>query len=814
MKYNDSVFEKKLDIKRLIHRFLGIKLIFVITALVFLTVAYFLNKKSEPVYKNYSTILIKEKTGSNPLAGSKGLVGDLSFLSDPYNTETTAELIRSYNLVKQTVSRLPFEVSYYKKTGVLPLNLFSDLPFFQSKTELYENPPFKVIFDKSHVQPVYFNFDIEVLNQEKFRITGQGEEVLVYNYIDGKVLYEVPSLMVNEVYRFNETIETEHYKFKIELTEHFNAKGESNGLMFYFNHIDVLASTYLNNLSASPSSQLSMILHLAITGKNYEKISDFLEQLNYNFLNNDLQKKNDAALNTIDFIDQQISSVTDSLSTAESNLKNFRSSNQVMDLSFQGQKVFEQLSMLEDERATVLTQKRYYEYLKEYMNKNENISNLMAPSAMNVVDPVLNELIKKIVELNSRLSEISVGSKNVYRQEIEGQLENVKSTILENVNNNLSNIEINLNELEYRINSLSSKISQMPSTELKLMGIQRKFDLNNEIYTFLLQKRFEAEITRASNSPDYEIVDGPRTLNPGPVAPKKKLNYIIALFLAFILPIGGVLAYDFFNNKITSQEELENLDIPLIGHVLLNNHKTNTVVRDYPQSTVTESLRNVKTNLDFFTSDKPIQVISFTSSLSGDGKSFCSLNLANILANNNQRVVILEYDLRRPNLHKYLNIRNTVGLSSYLSNQAMLEDVIIPTNIENLDIICAGTLPPNPSELISSALTAELFDTLKSTYDFVIIDTAPVGIVSETFKLMSYADLNVFVVRQNHTLKNALLHTIKNFKTNKVENVVTLFNGVLSNKGEYSYKYTSSYYTGEDISKKPGLMQKIFKRNS
>jgi len=350
----------------------------------------------------------------------------------------------------------------------------------------------------------------------------------------------------------------------------------------------------------------------------------------------------------------------------------------------------------------------------------------------------------------------------------------------------------------------------MPRTELQLRNIERKFTISDEIYTFLLQKRSEAQIAKASSMPDYEVVDPAVMATSVAVSPKSKLNYLIALFLALLMPGSAILMKDFFNNKITESEEIESFTTyPVLGRVFHSFHRSKLIVNDHPNSSVTESFRAIRTNFQFFSEGGKKQIILITSNTSGEGKTFCSTNLASVFALNGNRTCLLEFDLRRPKIHQEFTSSNMIGISSFLIDKAILEDIILPTQIENLDFVPAGPAAPNPAELINSERTAELIDKLREMYDYIIIDSAPAGILTETHILMKYADLNVLVARLNKTLKEGFRQTLKNIKANGFSNLSLIINDIFLDRESYRYGYDKKYYT-DDTNK--NFIQRIFSR--
>ncbi len=432
---------------------------------------------------------------------------------------------------------------------------------------------------------------------------------------------------------------------------------------------------------------------------------------------------------------------------------------------------------------------------------------------MNVVDPIMNGLVSQLITMSTERASLlrnSNSQQNLFLADLNIRIENVKNTIKETVKNTLNTLTISVREIDSRLSRASGQISQMPKTELQLKGIERKFDLNDAIYTFLLQKRAEAQIARASSIPDYEVVDAAVIATSNKVHPKKMLNYLIALFLAFMFPTSVILAKDFLNNKILDPEEIDNLSsFPVIGKVFHNFHRTKTVVNEHPNSSVTESFRAIRTNFQFFSEGGKRQVILVTSSTSGEGKTFCSINLATAFALNGHRTVILEFDLRRPKIHQEFGSTNIIGISSYLIDKAIIEDIIVPTHIENLDLISAGPAAPNPAELINTDRTGELIDKLKEMYDYIIIDSAPAGILAETHLLMKYADLNIFVVRLEYSIRETFRNSLQSLKNNNFNNVSLLINDLNIKRDAYKYGYNTNYYTDD---KGTGFFRRIFSK--
>ncbi|MBN1415996.1 MAG: polysaccharide biosynthesis tyrosine autokinase [Bacteroidales bacterium] len=811
MKNTNEAHTNIIDYKKIFHRLYSFRRTYLFFSILLLLAAFLVNRYSPKVYKN-STVVYIANNNQNTLMGSGGnnLFQGMGFIRNQHVIENEVEIIKSFSLVKKVIGELDLKTTYFCSRNNNLAKLFYDTPFTR-KTELYDDSPIRVNIDPSLPQAVYLVFKIVFLNENEYQLETQGENIDIYNYIDDQVI-STENIFFKNRFRFSDEVKTRYFNFRIQKTENFSKAFTDNyDLAFYFNNTNYLTLEYINNLKAEQITENSTLINISLKGNNPQRITEFLNGLTSVYMDRSLEKKSKMALGTINFIDSQISEIADSLSTAESRLKTFRSSHSVMDLGFQGQQAFELLTQLESEKANLDAQRRYYRYLKDNLS-NESVTDLASPSSMNVVDPILTNLVSQLISLSAeRASLMRDGDsrQNLYLNNINLQIENLRKTLRENVTNTLNTLDMSVNEINYRISKLSSQISQMPKTELQLKGIERKFKINDEIYTFLLQKRSEAQIERASSLPDYEIIDPARIAVVSKISPMNTLNYLIALVLAFLLPSLAIFGYDFLNNKISEGDEVESMvPYPIIGKVFHSYRRAKIVVNEHPNSSVTECFRAIRTNFQFFSEGGKKQVLLLSSSASGEGKTFCSMNLASIFALNGHRTVLLEFDLRRPKIHQEFGSSNMIGITSYLIDKAIIEDIIIPTHVENLDLISAGPAAPNPAELISSERTAEFIDKLKEMYDYIVIDSAPAGILTETYLLMKYADLNIFIVRLNKTIKETFKQTLKNLTSNKFSNISILINDIDISREAFKYGYDKKYYTDD---RRNNIFTRIFR---
>ncbi len=773
-------------IKNFIVKAVRLKYFYIACIALFTIIAFLSNKYANKVYEVSATISPVQTNPSALLSSNNLLVGIESFQKNK-DVEDEVNNLKSFGLVYSTLRNLNFEVGYFVEKDNL----------FKQTTELYPNSPFTVNIDKSHIQPINTKFYFDILNDSTFRLTSSQKNVILYNYVDNLIVGENNDLNIDTICRFNETVSNKYFKFSVSLSkEYLPTQFESQDHYYFtFQHLDYLAKMYLSGLKVKPVSVLASIISVEFRGQNIDKIIDFLNNYLNSFVESNLAKKNKIAVSTINFIDSQISQISDSLVLSESKLRNYRSDNQVMDLSFQGQRLYEQMTQIETDRANLEIQERYYNYVINYLKTNKDMSGVVPPSSMNVTDPIMNQLITDLLALNSQRSGILSNSneKNLFLGQIENKITLQKQTILEHVTNNLNTLSLSLNELNYRSNKLSREISKLPKTELNMVGIQRKFNLNDVIYTFLLQKRSEAAITLASNYPDYEILEPARKITSETKSPKKGLNYLLSLFLGLMIPTIYIFIKDFFNEKITSIHDMEFLlNGSILGNIYHNNQKSEAVVINSPKSAISESFRYLRSNLFNKLKSEHSKVILITSSQPRDGKSFISFNMAASIAAVGYKTIIIDCDLRKPTLHLKFKEENTVGLSNYILKDSSSNEIIRKTFIDNLYFIPAGPILPNPSEMIESDIFDELISYLRKEYEYILIDTAPLGLVADATLMIKYAAQILLITRINYTRKDIFSEVVNILQTNKINNVNVIYNDVSINTSPY--KHYTNYY--------------------
>jgi capsular exopolysaccharide synthesis family protein len=509
----------------------------------------------------------------------------------------------------------------------------------------------------------------------------------------------------------------------------------------------------------------------------------------------ELYKQQQKGYKTISFIDDQIGNVSDSLRRVESSMESFRGqSSGLVDVGRTSDALFQERSRLEDGRSTIIRRRNYCASVLDKIRTSSDLRNVPAPSSSGIDDPVLNNLVIEITRLYADLAaqNLSTGARsNPTVIAMERRIKNLTSSLAQTAESLVEQADMSLAEVNRRLGGINYQFNQLPENERRLVNIERKFKLSDNLYNYLMEKRAEAGIAIASDQVDKFVVDEPLSDSRSPISPDKKMVLGGALLFGLLLPLVVILLRDFFNDKIADVDELKRLS-PIQVLALIPTSKRKRVTPDEPKSMLAESFRTARINLQYLNVGTQRQVIGFTSSTSGEGKSFCALNMASVMAISGKRTLLIDADMRRPRVAEMLGLPDGQGLSSYLIGEASLDNIIRHTDVAGLDVITAGPVPPNPLELVETPRFAELFQTLRGRYDHIIVDASPMGLVSEFVILTRYIDVTMYIVRRGYTRRGALRTVNEIVQQGKLTNVDLLFNDVKPGDG-YGDGY--GYYT-------------------
>ncbi len=771
-----NIEEESINWRAYIFKIIRFWYVFPITVFISLIICFFVIKTATPVYKVGSKILVEnEQSLMDPNAILQNATNPFSV--GDYKIRNEIEILSSYELTKKTVSQLNFSVSYYIK------GKYRDI-------ELYEEIPFVVWYDSLHFQPVGVAFFLEKIDENKYHVWSEGENVTIYLYENDTYSFIKPEFKFEDTVSNQELISNDLLRFRIK---DYNIK---RGEIYKFRLRPLRSVIAEFRRLRVENIKYSSVIKLEYEGHQIKKSIDYLNKFIEVYLNRGVEKKNLVAINTIKFIDSQIYDIADSLRSAEDRLQRYRSTQKVMNIDFQAQKAYENLESLQNQKAELILKQKYYKYLQEYLTKNEDIQELIAPSSMGVNDPLLNNLIVELTKLYAEKVDVMVNTKkdNPYLESINAKINNQKNTLEENIVNSIDRTELSLIDIDERIENLTSEVQSLPETQRRLLNYEREFQLHDALYTFLLRKKSEMQIAKASNFPENEIIDYPKLLQGSPVSPDIRLIYIMGLLLGFGIPVLIILLFDYFNDKIVDLTEVEKIiDFPIIGNIIHSKESNPFVVHNFPNSVIAESFRSLRTNFQYVLGDNSCPVIMITSTMMEEGKSFVSINLASSFALYNKKVLLLSFDLRRPTVSKLFGLDKNEGLGNYLSGGCELKDVILDTDIPNLSIVTTGPIPPNPSELIASERTNKMFELLKKEFDYIIIDTPPIGIVSDALLLEKYVDKSVFIIRHKYSRKRMISHLFSSLEKKEISNINLVINDINIKRIGYNYGYGYGY---------------------
>ncbi len=735
------------------------------------------NKLTTPKYLVTSSLYIKEGASSTTEKAQEFMQNFMLFNQQrTYQNEML--VIGSSPLIKQAIQKLNLEITYYQKEGF-------------AYYEKYNLSPFMVVFDSLHAQALNTDFNIEFAQDGRFTIKAKQGNVATYEYGTQKRRKTNDDINLRETAFPGDVIEGDHYRFRIQITK-VEALPEFAGKKFRFRFNDMrnLERKISEALTIEPANPEVSVVNISLKWPSAEQAVDFIDALTGIYLQKNLNRKNHLANNTLKYINEQLTQIQDSLSYAEKKLERFRSSRQIMDIGNKTTRVFDRLQQLEVERTNMEREFKYYQYLESYFNENTDLSDLVVPSSMGIPDKTLNELIRDLIILVNQRNELIARNqqKSPYLKNLEIQIENLKKPILENIRFAVSTLGKNVADVEQTIATIKKEVGQLPETERQLIGFERKFQLNDGIYTYLLERQAEAQIAKSSNLPEHEIVEPARFMDI--IYPNSRINYSLALFIALVLPTLLIFGIDFFDDRIRSEDDLkDHFRLPIAGHVTRNGNESLYNDKNQENTLLTESFRTIRTNLTFLSKGNKLQTILITSSLAGEGKSFIARHLAAAYAQMGRKTVLVGFDLRKNDQFKEIAYTDQQTLASYYTNQSRIEDIIVPLEQQNLHVIPSGAIPPNPLELITGEQTEQLMDRLKKEFDHIIIDTPPVGIVSDAYLLMQHAQIVLFVTREKLSHKRIIQSIIGDLDDKEIKNVAFILNDSSLTNRKYQYKY-------------------------
>ncbi len=732
---------------------------------------------SVPIYNIHSRFLIKKPSSSS----QDQELQQLNIINNDNDVGNELEVLRTKLMMQRTIHQLQLNVTCWS------------LGHFKH-SELYHNAPFEVNLLDMYSSATGASWHVTIDPQGTGVVLSQGEK--------------------NGLYHWGDTVSTSQATFVINKNEgHFFKAGE---YLLSISPEDATTSGFINSTKIYQGTDGTDVIEMEISDPIPQRGKDVLNTLYEVYSKANVEDQNTTADNTIDFINNRLNIVQKELSGVEKNIQDFKTANHVTDLSSQTKAMEQNEQDLEKDLVQQRIQQDVINSVEDYIQSK--IHRVVPPSLV-VEDPEYRGLVTRynmlVVERDNQLAVSK--PKNPLIVEMNAQLDTLKRDLLSSLENVKNNLKVTASNLTNRLDQAKGLIAGVPAKERAFLEISRDQTIKQQLYLFLLQKREETAISKSGTLSNSRLIE-PAVAAAVPFKPNRPNIYLTCLGLGLLIPASVIILKELLNNKIMSRQDVVmRTATPILGEIGHNHTQKSLVVEKGARSGLAEQFRAIRANLQFMLTGKAHNVILVTSSISGEGKSFIALNLANSLAISGKKVALMELDLRKPRLSQELDMSNHHGFSNYVASGAELKYLPVPVpDHPDLYLISSGPLPPNPAELLMQDKTRDLFEYLYANFDYIVMDTPPIGLVTDALTLAAYADTCIYVARQNYTSKEQLSIVEDLFAHKKMKGLSIILNDIRKKSGAgngygygYGYGYSSGYYSN-GTEEKPGLWKRIF----
>ena len=757
---NNNVNESEFDILEIARPYLKKWKWFIIGVFLCTSIAFIYLRYTIPQYKAVASILVKDdKKGA--MASELTAFSDLGLLNGTKsNVDNEVEILKSRTLIESTVKKLGLQVSYWQNARI-------------RSTEIYKKSPIEIIFSKvaSDFYSKSHSYNVKGISKNKFAFFDfENAKIGEYNYGEVFVLPEGNCII---------------FKNKTNFVE------DNFEIIIKINRIDNLVQSFKGRLNVAPFSKTTSIAELSIVDPIPSKAEEFLNTLIAIYNQDAINDKNFISENTSKFIDQRLKFISIELGGVEKETESFKKANRVTDIATEAGLFINNASDFQKNEIEIETQLRVVKLMSDFVN-NSSVSDLIPANVM-ASDTQASGLIQQYNELILERNRIlkNAGSNNAVVIALDARILALKDNLKSSLSQYKKSLEITRSDLGRQNALVAGKISQIPTLERESRELGRQQQIKEALYLYLLQKREETAISLAVTEPNAKVID-PAMASNIPVSPKRNIILLAAILLGVLIPFGIIYLIDLFDTKIKSHFDLEGkITIPYLGDVP-SAEFPNEIISGHLRSTSAEALRIVRTNLDFMLSEVKegkAKTIFLTSTVPKEGKTFITANLAVTIALSGKKVLLIGMDIRHPRLSEYINLP-AKGLTDYLfaKNTEIQDYIVKQEGFKHLDVLPSGIVPPNPAELLMSKKLDGLFEKFKEKYDYIIVDTAPVTIVTDTMIIAKYADLFVYVIRANYSDKRLLRIAENLHQENKIGKMALLLNDTNPTDG-YGYGY-------------------------
>lgn len=760
--------DKSVDFREILFNYLVHWKWFVASVLVAMGIAFFILARKNDVYTVTTSVLMKnDKSGATP---DMLMMESLGMASVKNNLENEVEIMRSKNVMLQVVMDLKLYTNYIMEKGM-------------RKIDLYKDTPIELSIDSSTVRNLVSPIILEALPQSN----GDYQLTISYGHADKSMILTNKPLLVNIG------------DVSFTLSRNFSVSAPKDDIIITVSNPRNMANYLSKAIVADALSKGSTILTLSLNTFNIPKAKDVLNRVVFYYNELSMAEKNRVALNTEKFIDERIVAISKELGSVEKQAENFRKTHKLTDVKNEGEKFTTELSETEKKLFDLETQLNLVDYVDQFVSNKQYIYTSI-PS-LGITDPGFSDLINRYNQMllvRERLLRSSSENSPLIT-ELNHDIADLRKGVLSGIISARKGLNIEKKDLQSKNKELNNMVASVPEVERELTEIMRQQSIKDKLYVFLLEKREENSLNKTLTVPVASIVDTP-DVTGGPVEPNKPKTLLIAFVFGLAIPALIIFLRDMFNVKFKDRIDVERLtSVPVLGEIAKSDTDDHFVVKSKSTTPIVELFRLVRNSLQFMLSEPDKKVINVTSTVTQEGKTFFSMNLALSFALTNKKVILVGLDIRRPQLKKYFSITTNKGITSFLSGQETdLDGLIVPSGMsEYLDLLPAGPVPPNPNELLTNSRLDQVFEMLRKKYDYIIVDTAPVGMVSDTFLLNRLADVNLYITRANYSSKKYLALLNSYVADKRLTSTYLIVNAVDMRTQSYSYrKYGYGYGYG------------------
>lgn len=755
---------------------------FVLGVFLSISLAFLYLRYTTPLFKATASILIKDNQKSG-ISAELAAFEDLGIVGgSANNTDNEIEILKSRKIIGRVVDSLNLNLVFLTEGRV-------------KTTESYEGAKIELRFIKKTPTNIDTSFIVKLINDNNFQI----------KTTQGKIISEN---------KFGNEIDSKIGSFILDLKKGLN-KNNDNQYTIKISSREKVITKFRNFIKVSPVNKKSSVLNLSLTYPIRKKAEDILDELVKQYNLDAIADKNEVSKKTSDFIQERLQKVSKDLANLDDDAKNYKTSKGFTGVSKEAELILESVKQNDLKLIELRTQKKVINWTQEYLNKNSNNDQII-PS-LGVEDPIIAKTIEEYNTLIQKRNTLSVnaGFKNPTLVEYEKQIVNLSNGLKQSLANTKKSLDLQIDQFKIQSNKINAQVASIPAKERGFIDIARQLEIVSGLYGYLLKKKEESDISLAVTVPNAKIIDKGYSSHL-PVSPKKPMIILAALSLGMIVPFIIIYLKNLLDTKVHTKNDIESaISVPFLGDVPNSESKEKVVVGHDVRSSTAEAFRLLRTNLDFMlTSNKDkCKTIFITSTTSGEGKSFISINTASTLALSGKKVLLVGMDLRAPKVTEYLGLPDRRGITNYITDESInLDDLKFSiTEVENLDIIASGVIPPNPAELLMTDRIEKMFSQLKSEYDYLIVDTAPVNLVTDTLLIAKYADLFMYVARANYLDKRLLSVPQALYDEKRLPNMAIVLNDT-DPKRSYGYGYGGyGYGYGYVVVDEPWY-KKIFNR--